>query len=288
MLKIKKPTSSRPVSCLTGIILLHDFDIHAFRQIRQGTGCASLTHGFAENVEDSASGLAVSRLLKVANDGGVSVYRYLDFKSDLLASVNEGLPHSECISALDLVRHVPDICCHGRKIDVGENDARSFRIPDGDFSVGVEPVPGAFAGRFAVEASVGFYAVEFYFVFNFGALDAENACDFAAVQVECYGRITVANRESRVERDLLDRVLDRAAGCGFRRTGRGLRAVLADAEGERFAGSPDVGDFQSRLGAVIPADSGVGVIREFRVGSALEERVGGAARTWPLIARVVA
>lgn len=260
MLKIKKPTSSRPVSCLTGIILLHDFDIHAFRQIRQGTGCASLTHGFAENVEDSASGFAVSCLLKVTNDGGVSAYRYLDFKSDLLAPVNEGLPHSECISTRDLVRHVADFRGHGREVHVGEHDAGAVRVPGNDFSGFVEPVSGAFAGRFAVEASVGFYAVEFYFVFNFGALDAENTCDFAAVQVERYGCITVANRESRFERDFLNRDFDRAAGCGFRRTGRGLGTVFADAEGERFAGSPDVGDFQSRLGAVIPTDGRVGVI----------------------------
>ena len=242
------------------LILLHHFHIHALGQIGQCAVSVADSDGLAEHIEYLASGLAVSCLLKVTNDGGVSAYRYLDFEGDLLASVNEGLPHSECISTRDLARHVADFRGHGREIHIGEYDARTVRVPGDNFSVGVEPVSGTFAGRFAVEASVGFHSVEFYFVFNFGALDAENTCDFAAVQVERYGGIVVANRESRFERDFLDRDFDRAAGCGFRRTGRGLGTVFADAEGERFAGSPDVGNLEARLGTVIPADGRVGVI----------------------------
>ena len=177
---------------------------------------------------------------------------------------------------------------HACEIYVGKHDACAVRVPGDDFSVGVEPVSGAFAGSAAVERSVGVHSVEFYFVFNFGSLDAENTCDFAAVQVEGHVAVVAVYRERCLKCDFLDSDFDRAAGCGFRRTGRGLGAVFADAEGERFTGRSDVGNLESRFGTIVPSDCGVGLVRKFGVGSALEERVGGAARAWPLIARVVA
>lgn len=203
----------------------------------------------------------MASLLDIADNGGAAFDCHLDFEGDLLAPVNESLPYGEGVPALDLVRHVADFRGHGREVHVGEHNAGAVRVPGCDFAILVEPVAGAFAGRLAVERSVGFYAVEFYFVFDFGPLDAENACDFAAVQVERYGCIVVAYRECRFERDFLDRDFSDAAGtCRCRRTGRGLGTVLADAERERLSGCPDAGDFQSRLGTVVPADSGVGVI----------------------------
>lgn len=198
--------------------------------------------------------------MQVGDDGGATFDCYLDFKGDLLAAVNERLFYGECISGFDFTWHVANFRGHGREVHVGEYDARAVRVPGRNFAVLVEPMSGAFAGRFAVEASVGFHSVEFYFVFNFGSLDAENTCDFAAVQVECYGRITIANRERCLKCDFLDSDFDRAAGCGFRRTGRGLGTVLTDAEGERVTRGSYVGNLEPCLGTVIPADSGVGII----------------------------
>ena len=242
--------------------LFHDFHVHALGQVRHFAGSVPGAYGLAENVEDSASRIAVLGVYQVRDDlrGTLFVYRYLDFKGDLLAAVNERLLYGEGVSSFDFTWHVADFRGHGREVHVGEHDAGAVRVPGDNFAGFVEPVSGAFAGRFAVEAAVGFHSVEFYFIFNFGALDAENTCDFAAVQVECYGRITIANRECCFERDFLNGDFDGAAGCGFRRTGRRLGTVLADAERERFAGGSDVGNFESRLGAVIPADSGVGII----------------------------
>ena len=202
----------------------------------------------------------MASLLYIADDGGAAFDCHLDFEGDLLAPVNESLLYGEGVSGIDFTWHVADFRGHGREVHVGEHNAGAVRVPGDNFAAIVEPVSGTFAGRLAVERSVGFYAIEFYFVFNFGPLDSEDARNFIAVQVERHGRIVVAYRECRFERDFLDRDFDRTAGCGFRRTGRRLGAVLADAERERFSGRPDVGDFQSRLGTVIPADSGVGII----------------------------
>lgn len=211
--------------------LFHHFHIHALGQIGQSAVGVADSDGLAEHVEYLASGLAVFCLAQVGDDGGAAFDCYLDFKGDLLTAVNERLSHGECISGFDFTWHVTDFCGHGREVHVGEHDARAVRIPGRDFAVLVEPVPGAFAGRFAVEASVGFHSVEFYFVFNFGSLDAEDACDFAAVQVDRYGRIVVAYWERCLKCDFLDGDFSDAAGtCHCRRTGRGFGTVLADAE----------------------------------------------------------
>ena len=179
----------------------------------------------------------------------------------MLTAVNERLSHGEVVSGFDFTWHVADFRGHGREVHVGEHDAGAVRVPGDNFAGFVEPVAGAFTGSIAVEFAIRFYAVEFHFVFNFGALDAENTCDFAAVQVECYGRIAVAYWERCLKCDFLDGDFCDAAGtCLCRRAGRGLGAVLADAERERFAGGSDVGNLETRLGAVIPADSGVGII----------------------------
>ena len=241
--------------------LLHHFDIHALGQVGEFTGCVSGAYGFAEHVEYLASGLAVFCLAQVGDDGGATFDCHLDFKGNLLAAVNERLFYGECISGFDFTWHVTDFRGHGREVHVGEHDAGAVRVPGDNFAVLVEPVAGAFTGSIAVEFAIRFYAVEFHFVFNFGALDAENTCDFAAVQVECYGRIAVAYWERCLKCDFLDGDFCDAAGtCLCRRAGRGLGAVLADAERERFAGGSDVGNLETCLGAVIPADGGVGII----------------------------
>ena len=169
----------------------------------------------AEYVEDSASGFAMLGFFEIGNDGGPFADVYRDFEGNLLVAVNQRLPYGECVSIRDLVRHVANFRGHGREVHVGEHDAGAVRVPGDNFAGFVEPMPGAFAGRFAVEASVGFHSVECCFVANFVLLDAENTCDFAAVQVECYGRITIANRECCFECDFLDSDFDGAAGCGF-------------------------------------------------------------------------
>ena len=82
------------------IFLLHDFHINALGQIGEFSGCVSGADGFAEGVEDLASGLAVLGDPKIRDDfsGSIFVYRYRDFEGDLLASVNEGLPYGERIA----------------------------------------------------------------------------------------------------------------------------------------------------------------------------------------------
>lgn len=171
--------------------LLRHFDIHALGQIGQRAIGVAYSDGLAEHVEYLASGLAVFCLAQVGDDGGAAFDCYLDFKGNLLAAVNERLFYGECISGFDFTWHVADFGGYGDKVHVGEYDAGAVRVPGRDFAVLVEPMAGAFTGCFAVEASVGFHSVEFYFVFNFGALDAENTCDFAAVQVECLVSIVV-------------------------------------------------------------------------------------------------
>ena len=78
--------------------LFHDFHVHALGQIRHFAGSVPGAYGLAENVEDSASRIAVSCLLKVGDDGGAAFDYYLDFKGDLLTAVNEGLPYGERIA----------------------------------------------------------------------------------------------------------------------------------------------------------------------------------------------
>lgn len=80
------------------ILLLSDFYIHALGQIGQSAVGVADSDGLAEHVEYLASGLAVSRLLKVGDDCGAAFDCYLDFEGDLLASVNEGLPYGERIA----------------------------------------------------------------------------------------------------------------------------------------------------------------------------------------------
>ena len=252
-LNAKKVRLFKPLFC--------HFYIPALGQIGECSVSVAYSDGLSEHIEYLAAGLAVFCLAQVGDDGGAAFDCHLDFKGDLLTAVNERLSHGEGVSGFDFTWHVTDFCGHGREVHVGEYDAGAVRIPGRDFAVLVEPVSGALAGGVAVEASVGFYSVELYFVFNFGALDAENTCDFAAVQVECYGRIVVAYRECRFERDFLDGDFSDAAGtCHCRRAGRGLGTVLTDAERERISGGSDVGNLETRLGAVIPADSGVGII----------------------------
>ena len=78
--------------------LLHHFDIHALGQIGECSVSVAYSDGLAEYVEYLASGLAVSCLLKVGDDGGATFNCHLDFEGDLLASVNEGLPYGERIA----------------------------------------------------------------------------------------------------------------------------------------------------------------------------------------------
>ena len=171
------------------ILPLFYFHVNALGQVGEGSVGVARPYGLAEHVEYPVPGLAVASFLYIADDGGTAFDRHLDFEGDLLAPVNESLPYGEGVSGIDFTWHVADFRGHGR-----------------------EPMSGAFAGRLVVERSVGFYTIEFYFVFNFGPLDSEDARNFIAVQVERYGRIVVAYRECRFERDFLDRDFSDAAG----------------------------------------------------------------------------
>ena len=152
--------------------LLHHFHVNSFRQIRQSAVRVALSDGLSERVENHVPGLAAARFLDIADDGRAAFDCHLDFEGDLLAPINERLPYDKGISGFDFVRHVAYFCGHGRKVHVGEYVAAADRVPGDDLAVLVKPVSGAFAGGAAVECSVGFHSVEFYFVFDFSPLDA--------------------------------------------------------------------------------------------------------------------
>ena len=131
-----------------------------------------MTHGFAEDIEDSASGSAVSCLFEVRDDGCLCANGYRDFEGHLVASVNQGLFHGVGVTAGDLIRHVPNFSGHGCKIHIRKDDACSVRVPGDDFSVFIEPVSVPLAGGAAVECAVGFHAIETGLVFNFTLVNA--------------------------------------------------------------------------------------------------------------------
>jgi len=89
-LNAKKVRLFKPLFC--------HFHIHALGQIGECSVSVADSDGLAEYVEYLASGLAVSCLLKVGDDGGAAFDCYRDFEGDLLASVNEGLPYGERIA----------------------------------------------------------------------------------------------------------------------------------------------------------------------------------------------
>lgn len=151
-------------------VLFNHFDVCAFGQIGKGARCCPLTDGLAENVKNHVSGFAVLDFLDV-RDSCRSCNGHVEFKCDLIASVNDSLLYGIIISGCNFVRHVSDFSRHGRKIDVGVNHACAVRVPSNDFAVRVKPMAGPFAGGAAVERTVGLHAVE---------LDL--ACNFAFVQ----------------------------------------------------------------------------------------------------------
>ena len=152
-------------------VLFNHFDVCAFWQIGEGARCCPLTDWLAENVKNHVSGFAVLDFLDV-RDSCRSCNGHVEFKADLIASVNYSLLYCIIISSCNFVRHVSDFSCHGRKIDVGINRACAVRIPSNDFAVRVKPMAGPFAGGAAVECSVGFYAVELDLACNFAFAQA--------------------------------------------------------------------------------------------------------------------
>ena len=152
-------------------VLFNHFYVCAFRQIGEGARCCPLTDGLTENVKNHVSGFAALDFLDV-RDSCRSCNGHVEFKGDLIASVNYSLLYCIIISGYNFVRHVSDFSCHGRKIDVGVNHACAVRVPSNDFAVRVKPMAGSFAGGAAVECSVGFYAVELDLACNFAFAQA--------------------------------------------------------------------------------------------------------------------
>ena len=152
-------------------VLFNHFYVRAFRQIGEGSGFRALPDRHSQDVEYFVSGFAVLDFLDVC-DSCRSCNGHVEFKGDLIASVNDSLLYCIIISGYNFVRHVSDFSRHGRKIDVGINHACAVRIPSHDFAVRVKPMAGPFAGGAAVECSVGFYAVELNFVGNFAFVQA--------------------------------------------------------------------------------------------------------------------
>ena len=148
-------------------VLLNHFYVCAFRQIGEVARRCPLTDGLTENVKNHVSGFAALDFLDV-RDSCRSCNGHVEFKADLIASVNYSLFYGVIISGYNFVRHVSDFSRHGCKIDIGINHACAVRVPCNDFAVFVKPVSGPFTGGAAVERAVGFHAVE---------LDL--ACDFA-------------------------------------------------------------------------------------------------------------
>lgn len=199
--------------------LFHNFYVNALGQIGQGACRRARAYGLTENVEDSASRFSVFRFFEVRYDGGLFADGNRDFEGHLVVAVNQGLLHGVGIPVLDLVGHVANLCGHACEVHIGENDARSVRVPGDDFSVCIEPVSGAFAGGAAVERTVGFYTVECCLALYFARADAQCLGDVAPLQVESHGAVIAAYRERNVECDFLYLEFGGAAG-----TRRVLRA----------------------------------------------------------------
>lgn len=75
-------------------VLLHYFHVHAFRQIREGARCSPLANGFTENVENHVTGFAALEFFDVRNFSRFLGDGDMDFKSDLIVPVNNGLLYS--------------------------------------------------------------------------------------------------------------------------------------------------------------------------------------------------